>query len=178
MLDHGRARGTPGHKSLRPCRELAAILVGMSFHSDHIAIGQLHRHLKDMADQLRTGNLAGDQIAAIGRTRLFWGNRGGQNIDRLGRQHQRGLITHRQTVMLLAAQRAEGGFKHHIIAADLRDFARDQRIEKILRENPSPSREATVNEDNYVQKKVFPELAEDSGLDDEDFEPDDLDGEA
>jgi hypothetical protein len=35
-----------------------------------------------------------------------------------------------------------------------------------------------VNEDNYVQKKVFPEPAEDSGLDDEDFEPDDLDGEA
>jgi ribosome-binding factor A len=53
-----------------------------------------------------------------------------------------------------------------------------ERIEKILRENPSPSREATVNEDNYVQKKVFPEPAEDSGLDDEDFEPDDLDGEA
>jgi hypothetical protein len=58
-----------------------------------------------------------------------------------------------------------------------------ERIEKILRENPSPSREATVNEDNYVQKKVFPEPADDSGLedfesDDEDFEPDDLDGEA
>jgi hypothetical protein len=53
-----------------------------------------------------------------------------------------------------------------------------ERIEKILRENPSPSREATVDEDNYVQKKVFPEPAEDSGLDDEDFEPDDLDGEA
>jgi len=53
-----------------------------------------------------------------------------------------------------------------------------ERIEKILRENPSPSREATVNEDNYVQKKVFPEPAEDSVLDDEDFEPDDLDGEA
>ena len=58
-----------------------------------------------------------------------------------------------------------------------------ERIEKILRENPSPSREATVNEDNYVQKKVFPEPEddpelEDFGLDDEDFEPDDLDGEA
>jgi len=52
-----------------------------------------------------------------------------------------------------------------------------------LRENPSPSREATVNEDNYVQKKVFPEPEddpelEDFGLDDEDNEPDDLDGEA
>ena len=44
-----------------------------------------------------------------------------------------------------------------------------ERIEKILRENPSPSREATVNEDNYVQKKVFAEVEddlEDDGNDD------------
>jgi hypothetical protein len=45
-----------------------------------------------------------------------------------------------------------------------------ERIEKILRENPSPSREATVNEDNYVQKKVFPEVEE--VLDDDGFEDD------
>ena len=38
-----------------------------------------------------------------------------------------------------------------------------ERIEKILRENPSPSREATVNEDNYVQKKIF---VDEPGLDD------------
>ncbi|MCX6534782.1 MAG: ribosome-binding factor A [Actinobacteria bacterium] len=38
-----------------------------------------------------------------------------------------------------------------------------ERIEKILRENPSPSREATVNEDNYVQKKIF---VDEPGIDD------------
>ncbi len=38
-----------------------------------------------------------------------------------------------------------------------------ERIEKILRENPSPSREVTVNEDNYVQKKIF---VDEPGLDD------------
>ncbi|GDX26694.1 hypothetical protein LBMAG12_10680 [Actinomycetes bacterium] len=38
-----------------------------------------------------------------------------------------------------------------------------ERIEKILRENPSPSREATVNEDNYVKKKIF---VDEPGLDD------------
>ena len=57
-----------------------------------------------------------------------------------------------------------------------------ERIEKILRENPSPSREATVNEDNYVQKKVFPEPAdvveEDEDVEDTDSEVNDLDGEA
>ena len=57
-----------------------------------------------------------------------------------------------------------------------------ERIEKILRENPSPSREATVNEDNYVQKKVFPEPAdvveEDEDVEDTDSVVNDLDGEA
>ena len=57
-----------------------------------------------------------------------------------------------------------------------------ERIEKILRENTSPSREATVNEDNYVQKKVFPEPAdvveEDEDVEDTDSEVNDLDGEA
>jgi hypothetical protein len=63
-----------------------------------------------------------------------------------------------------------------------------ERIEKILRENPSPSREATVNEDNYVQKKVFPEVEvvlEDDGFEDDvdddlvvDLELDEPNGEA
>ncbi len=56
-----------------------------------------------------------------------------------------------------------------------------ERIEKILRENPSPSREATVNEDNYVQKKIFvdePEL-DDLETDDAVFDSDvDISGEA
>ncbi|MEY3146801.1 MAG: ribosome-binding factor [Actinomycetota bacterium] len=56
-----------------------------------------------------------------------------------------------------------------------------ERIEKILRENPSPSREATVNEDNYVQKKIFldePEI-EDLETDDAAFDSDvDISGEA
>jgi len=56
-----------------------------------------------------------------------------------------------------------------------------ERIEKILRENPSPSREATVNEDNYVQKKIFldePEI-EDLETDDAVFDSDvDISGEA
>ncbi len=56
-----------------------------------------------------------------------------------------------------------------------------ERIEKILRENPSPSREATVNEDNYVQKKIFldePEI-EDLETDDAAFDSDvDNSGEA
>jgi ribosome-binding factor A len=56
-----------------------------------------------------------------------------------------------------------------------------ERIEKILRENPSPSREVTVNEDNYVQKKIF---VDEPGLDDLDtddsaFDSDvDISGEA
>ena len=57
-----------------------------------------------------------------------------------------------------------------------------ERIEKILRENPSPSREATVNEDNYVQKKVFPEpedvVEEEDDVEDADSEINDLNGEA
>jgi ribosome-binding factor A len=57
-----------------------------------------------------------------------------------------------------------------------------ERIEKILRENPSPSREATVNEDNYVQKKVFPEpedvVEEEDDVEDADSEVNDLNGEA
>ena len=56
-----------------------------------------------------------------------------------------------------------------------------ERIEKILRENPSPSREVTVNEDNYVQKKIFvdePEI-EDLETDDAAFDSDvDISGEA
>jgi ribosome-binding factor A len=56
-----------------------------------------------------------------------------------------------------------------------------ERIEKILRENPSPSREATVNEDNYVQKKIFvdePEI-DDLEADDAVFDSDvDISGEA
>jgi hypothetical protein len=48
-----------------------------------------------------------------------------------------------------------------------------------LRENPSPSREATVNEDNYVQKKVFPEVEEVLEDDvDDDLELDEPNGEA
>jgi ribosome-binding factor A len=56
-----------------------------------------------------------------------------------------------------------------------------ERIEKILRENPSPSREVTVNEENYVQKKIF---VDEPGLDDLDtddssFDSDvDISGEA
>ena len=56
-----------------------------------------------------------------------------------------------------------------------------ERLEKILRENPSPSREVTVNEDNYVQKKIF---VDEPGLDDLDtddssFDSDvDISGEA